>query len=303
MDRELAAIEALKDMKANYVSSIWKSSEEAFNLVDREMLELELARAERTSNRGLIFARAAQSQVNELESDLENAEKNIEAPISKLAGAKKAQKDCATIMAGLDAAFLHAEKEMIDNQISMATRMNLETSRHIHQEVSSIAKGPANTVDWIALLERLAKLQNDIEKVSKDAARDRAIAEKIQGQDAEELLAKMKKTLDEAEKKLEMSYASRPDLEAARREYSRALDYHSGRMNTIDLYLIYTSINSNIERGYRHQIRAVKEARHRDETGAGDHATAIHHTGFGSSGSSSFGGGRMGGGSGGGGKW
>ena len=69
-------------------------------------------------------------------------------------------------------------------------------------------------------------------------------------------------------------------------------------MNKIDLYLILTSINSNIEQGHQHHKKAMEEARLAQER-----ATPVHHTGFGSSGSGSFGGGRMGGGSSGGGKW
>lgn len=67
VDKEAEALEALKELKANYAPSIWKSAEEAFNLVDHERLELELLGAERTSNRGLISAGTAQFRINELE--------------------------------------------------------------------------------------------------------------------------------------------------------------------------------------------------------------------------------------------
>jgi uncharacterized protein len=302
VEKEAVALDALKELKANYTPSIWKNAEEAFNLVDHERLELELLSAERTSNGGLISASAAQSQISELKNSFENAKRNIDAPISKLSEAKSAQQECAAILAGLDAAFLQAEKETAYTNISMATRMNLETARHTYQEAVSLAKQPANSVDWIALLGRLVKVREAVEQVSEDAGRDRAIAEKIQGQDPDELLAKMKQNLDEAEKTLEKSEEARPDLEAARKEYDRALKYPwefpSGMMNKIDLYLILTSINSNIEQGHQHHKKAVEEARL-----ARERATPVHHTGFGSSGSRSFGGGRMGGGSSGGGKW
>ncbi|MDD1749414.1 MAG: TPM domain-containing protein [Methanothrix sp.] len=303
VDKEATALKALKELKANYAPSIWQSAEESFNLVDHEKLELELLGAQRTSDRGLISARAAQSQISEMESSFEMAQKNADVPISRLAEAKRAQQECAAILAGLDAAFLQAEKETTDEQISMATRMNLETARHIHQEALTLAGQPANTVDWIILLERLVELRNSVEQVSKDAVRDRAIAEKIQGQNPDELLAKMKQTLDAAEKTLGRSGAAQWDLKAARAEYDRAQEYRSGRVNTIDLYLIMTSINSNVERGHQHHKKALEEARLMAEARAQERATAVHHTGFGSSGSRSFGGGRMGGGSHGGGKW
>ena len=297
VDKEAAGLEAVKELKANYAPSIWKSSEEAFNLVDHERLELELLNAKRTSNKGLIYARVAQSQINELESDFEKAQRNVDAPIIKLAETKKAQQECAAILAGLDAAFSQAEKEIMGDQISMATRMNLEEARHVHQEATSLAKQPVDTVDWIVLYERLAKVRADIEQVSKDAVRDRAIAEKIQGIDPDELLTKMKKTLETAEKTMGPLGASEQDLNAARAEYDRAQEYRSGRMNTIDLYLIMTRIDRNIEQGHQRHQKAVNEARAKED------ATANHHSGFGSSGSKSFGGGHMGGGSHGGGKW
>lgn len=301
LDREAAALEALKELKANYVPSIWKSAEEAFNLVDHEKLELELLSAQKAANRGLISANTAQSQISELESSLEKAQKNVDAPISKLAEAKKAQQESAAILAGLDGAFLQAEKETVGGQISMATRMNLETARHNYQELLGTSKQPSNAIDWTLLLERLIKLRDAVLQVSKDAVRDRAIAEKIQGQDPDELLAKMKRNLDDAEKELDKSYEARQDLEAARAEYDRVQEYRSGRINLIDLYLINSVINRNIERGHEHQMKAIEEARQREKVQARERAkeqaTAVHHTGFGSSSSSSFGGGHMGGGS------
>ncbi|NTV27352.1 MAG: hypothetical protein HGA93_01540, partial [Methanothrix sp.] len=90
---------------------------------------------------------------------------------------------------------------------------------------------------------------------------------------------------------------------AARAEYDLAQEYRAGRMNTIDLYLIMSRINSNIEHGHQHHRKAVEEARKVEKARSKERATAVQHTGFGSSGSRSFGGGRMGGGSHGGGKW
>jgi hypothetical protein len=193
---------------------------------------------------------------------------------------------------------LQAEKETMGDQISMATRMDLGGALHAYQEASSLAKQPADTVDWIVLLDRVVKVRETVEQVSKDAVRDRTIAEKIQGQDPADLLAKMKQTLDTAEKTLGTSSAAKEDLKAARAEYDRAQEYRSGRLNTIDLYLIMTRINSNVEQGHNHQEKAAELAKAR----ARERATAVHHTGFGSSGSRSFGGGRMGGGSHGGGR-
>jgi uncharacterized membrane protein YgcG len=307
VDREASALDALKELKANYVSSVWTSAEMTFNLLDHEKLELELLNAERTSNRGFISARTAQSQINELENSFENAKRYVEAPISKLAEVKSAQQECHPMLAGLEAAFIQTEKETAGTNISMATRMNLETARHNFQEAVIIAKMPDNSVDWIELYERLVKLRNSVEQISKDAVRDQAIADKIQGQDPDEMLAKMRQTLDEAEKKLGKSSVALPDLEAARDEYDRAKYYGSGKVNTIDLYLINININKKIEHGYQHHQQMVKEASKREKEwghrDTGDRATSVHHTGFGSSGSRSFGGGRMGGGSRGGGKW
>jgi uncharacterized membrane protein YgcG len=297
VDREAASLEALKDLKANYVQSIWQSAEEAFSRVDHESLELELLNAERTSRSGMIKAGAARSQIDVLENKFKVAQENIEVPISRLAEAKRAQQECAAILAGLDAAFLQAEKESVAGEISMATRLNLEVARHNHQEALSQSKQSMNEVDWITLYSRQLKILEDVEQVSKDAVRDRAIAEKIAGQDPDELMAKMEKTLSEAEKDLGKSSVAQEDLQAARAEYERTHEYSSGRMNTIDLYLIMTRINSNIEQGHQHHMDAVEKVRQMAEARAREKATAVHHNGFGSSGSRSLGGGRMGGGS------
>jgi uncharacterized membrane protein YgcG len=145
------------------------------------------------------------------------------------------------------------------------------------------------------LQRELSELEETVEKVSKDAARDKGIAQEISGQSPDEMLEKMKQMLDAAEEKLGKSDAAQGDLEAARENFARAQVYRTGEINTIDLYLMMRAINYNISEGHHHNEAAVAEARRA--------ATATHHTGFGSSGSGSFGGGHMGGGSHGGGKW
>jgi uncharacterized membrane protein YgcG len=236
--------------------------------------------------------------MSELEQRIEKTYGNIHAPIRKLAEVRNAQEECAAILAGLDAAFLYAEKESKGDQIAMATRMNLAEARHEYLEAASRAKQPVGTVNWIVLLEELVKLRETVEQVSKDAARDRGIAETIKGRDPEEMLARMKKTLTDAEK-IRGSVDNRSyDLKDAWEEYHKARNYRSGNMNEIDLYLLMRSIEIIVEQ--RH-VSAVEKA----TAPARDHerATPVHHEGFGSSGSDSFGGGDMGGGSSGGGKW
>jgi hypothetical protein len=223
----------------------------------------------------------------------------VDAVPKKLAEVKSAQQKSAAILAGLGAAFSQAERETAGNDISMATRKDLEKARQIYKESSSLAQQPADRVDWIVLLSQLTDLEAAVEKVSKDAARDKGIAERIQGQDPDEMLAKMKQMLDTAEEKLGKSDEARGDMEAARENYARSRGYRSGDLNMIDLYLIMMAMNSNVSQGYRHQEMAVAKARQ----AAASAPTAVHHTGFGRSGSGSFGGGRMGGGSHGGGKW
>jgi uncharacterized membrane protein YgcG len=295
--KESAAIDALKELKGNYAPSIWKKVEESFNAVDTDKLELGLLEAERVSKQGWSSASKAQSLIDEWENNMESALKAIDAVPEKLAEVKSAQQKSATILAGLEAAFLHADRETAGNDISIATRKDLEKARQIYRDSSSMASQPANTVDWIMLLDQLTKLEEAVEKVSKDAARDKGIAQRIQGQDPDDMLAKMKQMLDDAEEKLGKSDEAREDLDAARENYARARGYRSGDLNAIDLYIIMMALNNNVSQGYRHQEVAVERARSRQT------ATAVHHTGFGRSGSGSFGGGRMGGGSRGGGKW
>ena len=300
VDEEGLAFEDLKELKANYVPSLWKSAEEAFGLVDHNNLELELLGTERVSRRGLIFAGSAKSKIAELESSFEKAKLNVEAPIKKLADAKSAQKECPEILAGLDAAFKHTEEVTTGYEISMSTRMNLGSAQHAYQEASSQAKQPADAVDWIDLLAGLVKLRQDVEQISRDAVRDREIAGKIKDLKPEEMLSQMKKTLVDAEKTMGPLGAAKDDLKAARTEYERTSEYHAGRINAIDLYLIMNRMDTNIEHGREHHKQAVEKAMKEAEH---NRATSTHHSGFGSSGSDSFGGGHMGGGSHGGGKW
>ncbi len=300
VDKERTALEALKDLKANYVASMWENAEEAFNLVDHNSLELQLLGAERSARRVLIFAGSAKSKIAEAESSFEEAKINVEAPIKRLEDAKNAQKECPVILAGLDVAFKHAEDETKGDNISMSTMMNLGSAQHAYQEASSQAKQPADIVDWIDLLARLEGLGRDIEQISKDAVRDQQIAEKIKDQSPEKMLDQMKKTLSDAEKSMGPLGAAKDDLKAARAEYERSSDYHAGRINAIDLYLIMRNMDVKIEQGREHHKKAVERAINEAKY---EKATSTHHSGFGSSGSGGFGGGDMGGGSHGGGKW
>lgn len=308
VDRESAGLEALKELKAQFVPSIWQGTEVAFNLVDRQKLELELLNAERAARRGLFSARDAQAQIDELEITFTKALEDIDGPIKKLYEVKNAQLECPRLLAGLDAAFQNAEKETMGDQISMATRMKLAEARHTYEEVSSLAKQPVNTIDWIVLLDKLEKVREAVEQISKDAVRDRGIAEKIKGQDPDEMLERMKIIMEEAEKTRVSVDKRIYDLDDAWYEYYKAQNYHSGNLNPVDLYLIMTEIEIIIE---RHHMEAVEKARKevqehekaREEAREHGRATSVHHEGFGSSGSDSFGGGKMGGGSRGGGKW
>ncbi len=298
VNKESAALNALKELKANYAQSVWNKVEEAFSAVDPDKLELGLLEAERVSKQGWNSASKAQSLIDEWERNMHSALNTVDSVPKKLAEVKSAQQKSAAILAGLGAAFDQAERETAGNDISMATRKDLEKARQVYKESSSLAQQPANTVDWIVLLSQLTDLDAAVEKVSKDAARDKGIAERIQGQDPDEMLAKMKQMLDAAEEKLGRSEEAQEDMEAARENYARTRGYRSGDLNAIDLYLIMMAMNNNVSQGYRHQEMAVARARQ-----AASAPTAVHHTGFGSSGSGSFGGGRMGGGSHGGGKW
>jgi uncharacterized protein len=300
VDKEGLAFEALRELKANYMPSLWKCAEDAFSLVDHNNLELELLGAERVSRKGLIFAGSARSKIDELESSFEKANLNVEAPIKRLADARNAQKECPEILAGLDAAFKHAEEETTGYEISMSTRMNLGSAQHAYREASSQAQQPVDAVDWIDLLARLVKLREEVEQIGKDALRDREIAEKIKDLSPEEIMGQMKKTLESAEKTMGPLGAAKSDLKAARTEYERISEYRSGRMNSIDLYLTMHRMDTNIEQGREHHKQAVEKAMREAEH---KRATSTHHSGFGSSGSDSFGGGSMGGGSHGGGKW
>jgi len=293
--KESAAMGALRQLEKNYVQSVWKNVEESLDSVDSDRLELKLLEAERISRRGWICAGTVASLIGKWEKDAENVLKVIEAVPRRLAEARQAQREYASTASGLKAAFEQADHEIMGGEISMATRKNLEKARQSYQQALSIADQPADKVDWIVLADQLAAVEIAVEQVSRDVVRDREIAEKIRGQDAEELLAKMRQMIGNAEEELGKSDAARSDLKAARDNLARAQEYRKKEMNTIDLYLIMVQINNNVWQGHQHHKQAALEAPGR--------ATAVHHTGFGSSGSQSFGGGRIGGGSHGGGKW
>ncbi len=248
VDREAASLEALKELKANYVPSVWKSAEEAFNLVDHSHIELELSKARKTAKRGLIYAESAESQISDLDETLKRALANADEPYRRLDYARNARQKCPAILAGLEAAFPAAEREIAGGMISMATRMNLEAARHNYQEALALMGQPEKTVDWIALYETLGKVQGAVAQASQDAVRDRAIAEKIRGQDPDEMLAKMKRTLDEAERTMKPLGAANGELNVARRNMTR-LQYHSVKDNAIDYYLIMDRMNTKIVQG------------------------------------------------------
>jgi uncharacterized membrane protein YgcG len=293
--KESAALEALGQLEKSYVQSIWKDAREALDSVDLDSPELKLLEAERISRRGWISAGTAASLISIWEKDASGVLKVIEAAPRRLAEARQAQREFASTASGLKAAFEQADQEIKGGEISMATRKNLEKARQSYQQALSMADKPADEVDWLVLADQLRAIENAVEQVSRDVVRDRGIAEKIRGQDAEELLARMRQTVGDAEEELGKSDAARPDLRAARDYLAQAQEYRKRDMNTIDLYLMMVQINNNVLQGHQHIKHAAAEAQRG--------ATAVRHTGFGSSGSHSFGGGRMGGGSHGGGKW
>lgn len=307
VEKATSALKALKELKASYNPSIWKGVEEDFNSVDLNEMELEFLGAKKISDKGWIQAPAAQKIISELQKSYEIALKNINPPVEKLAEIKKAQGEFQAGLAGLDAAFKQAEHEVAGATISMTTMMELEKAKQLYSESKAMAKQPADMIDWIMLRDRIHMAEEAVEQVSKDAVRDRAIAEEIQGQDPEEMLAKMKETLEAAEKSLGDSYAAKPDLQAGRADYERAQEYRSGRINTIDLYLHMMSVNKNVEHGYQdHQRemvnrRGMELARLREAERSRQNAASAGNTGFWSSVWEIFGGGRMGGGSSGGG--
>ena len=307
VDREAAGLEALKELKAQFVLAVWKDTEESFNLVDRQKLELDLLEAKRAVRSGVLSANDAGSQIDDLEITFKKALNDIDGPVHKLAEVRNAQQECPRILAGLDAAFQDAEKEMRGDQIAMVTRMKLAEARHAYEEASSIAKLPPGMVDWVILLNNLEKVREAVEHVSKDAARDREIAEKIQDQDPDELLSRMKKILDEAEERRVSVDKRIYELGDAWDEYFRAQNYRSENLNSTDLYLLMSSIELIIERHHMQAVERaseeVQETERAKEAREHENATSVHHEGFGSSGSDRFGGGPMGGGSRGGGKW
>ena len=299
-----AAIEALKELEANYVPSVWKSAEDSFSIVDLDKLELDYIGAERASSRGWTNAPAAQQLIDDLDKSYKIAKKNVSLPTERLAQTKKAQREYQSRLAGLDLAFKQAENEVAGGQISMSTMMELEKAKQLYREAKDIAGKSPDTIDWIALQDRIQMAEEAVGQVSQNAARDKAIAAKIQGQDPEEMLAKIKDSLEAGERELKGSYSARPDLEASRAEYERAREYRSGNINAIDLYIILTTVDRHVEHGRQSRQREMEIGRQRaEEMRAEERATSVRHSGFGRSGSHSFGGGRMGGGSKGGGKW
>lgn len=179
INKESAALDALKGLKSNYVQSVWKEVEEAFSAVDPDKLELGLLEAERISKQGWSSAGKAQSLIEEWERSMRSALDAIDAVPEKLAEVKSAQQKCVAILAGLGAAFGQMERETARSNISMATRKDLEKARQIYKESLHLAQQPANTVDWIILFNQLTELDAIVEKVSKDAARANGIAYRI----------------------------------------------------------------------------------------------------------------------------
>ncbi len=179
INRESVALDALKRLKSNYVQSVWKEVEEAFSAVDPDKLELGLLEAERVSKQGWSSAGKAQSLIQEWERSMRSALSAIDAVPEKLAEVKSAKRKCVAILAGLGAAFGKVERETARSNISMATRKDLEKARQIYKESLSLAQQPANTVDWIVLLNQLTELEATVEKISKDAARANGIAYRI----------------------------------------------------------------------------------------------------------------------------
>jgi hypothetical protein len=179
INKESAALDAFKELKGNYVQSVWKEVEEAFSAVDPDKLELGLLEAERVSKQGWGSAGKAQSLIEEWERSMRSALNAIDAVPEKLAEVKSAQQKCAAILAGLGAAFGQVERETARSNISMATRKDLEKARQIYNESLYLAQQPANTVDWIVLFNQLTELEAIVEKISKDAARANGIPYRI----------------------------------------------------------------------------------------------------------------------------
>ena len=309
VESSTAAIGALEELKANYVPSVWKSAEDSFSIVDLDKLELDYIGAERASSRGWINAPAAQKLIDDLDQSYKIAKKNVSLPTERLNETKKAKGEHQSRLAGLDLAFKQAEKEVSGAQISMTTMMELEKAKQLYREAEDMADKSEDTIDWIRLRDKIQTAEEAVRQVSQNAARDKAIAANIQGQDPEEMLAKIKDSLEAGERELKGSYSARPDLEASREEYERAQEYRSGNINIIDLYIILESIGRHVDHGHQSRQREMEIARQRaEEVREKERATSVSHDGFGSSGSDSFGGGRMGGGSkgggsSGGGKW
>ncbi len=124
----------------------------------------------------------------------------------------------------------------------MTTMMELEKAKQLYREAKDMADKSPDSIDWIRLRDKIQTAEEAVRQVSQNAARDKAIAAKIQGQDPEEMLAKIKDSLEAGERELKGSYSARPDLEASREEYERAQEYRSGNINAIDLYIILDTV-------------------------------------------------------------
>lgn len=118
VSEETAALEALRELKASFANSIWLEAEEAFGRVDHEGLELELLAAKRSSDRGLIFADQTEARADELEMRFKMALEDARAPKKRLEDARRAQRECPEILAGLEPALLQAEREVMEGEVS-----------------------------------------------------------------------------------------------------------------------------------------------------------------------------------------
>ena len=150
-----AAIEALKDLKANYVPSVWKSAEDSFSIVDLDKLELDYIAAEKASNKGWTNAPAAQPLIEDLENSAKIAKKNVSLPTERLNEAKKAQSEYQSRLTGLDLAFKQAENEVAGAQISMTTMMELEKAKQLYREAKNMAGKSPDSIDWIRLQDKI----------------------------------------------------------------------------------------------------------------------------------------------------
>jgi uncharacterized protein len=134
-EKQTAALEALSELKKSYAPSIWKSVEEAYNRVDTDRLELGLLEAERISHQGWGSAGSVEQLISEWEPSLKEAQDAVDGVPQRLADARSAQKNCPIILAGLEAAFAEAGRETASEDISMATRKDMEKARQVYREL------------------------------------------------------------------------------------------------------------------------------------------------------------------------